>query len=104
MTKTFQISEYGVIRSLEDYDVYDSLPSLKEIYLSKVHFDDLFDFIMQNQEEKKESERMFSIFSKGKKRQIKTKNFVGIIETSKGFTLEILPKIFFETLDYNSEL
>ena len=37
---------------------------------------------------------MFSIFSLGKKLQIKTKNYVGVIETSKGLTLEILPKIF----------
>jgi 5-methylcytosine-specific restriction enzyme subunit McrC len=61
---------------------------------------------MQNQEEKKEGERMFSIFSKGKKRQIKTKNYVGVIETSKDLTLEILPKIFFDYSDedYNTEL
>ena len=60
---------------------------------------------MQNQEEKKEGERMFSIFSKGKKRQIKTKNYVGVIETSKGLTLEILPKIFFDYSDedYNTD-
>ena len=61
---------------------------------------------MQNQEEKKEGERMFSIFSKGKKRQIKTKNYVGVIETSRGLTIEILPKIFFNYSDedYNIEL
>lgn len=104
MKKTFQISEYGLIRSRQDYEVDDSIKSLKEIYLKKEHFDDLFDFIMQNQEEKKEGERMFSIYSKGKKRQIKTKNYVGIIETSKGLTIEILPKIFFSTEDYKTEL
>lgn len=100
MRKNYEISEYGVIRSIEDYDIDESFKSLKELYLPKEHFNDLFEFIMQNQEEKKEGERMFSIFSKGKKRQIKTKNFVGVIETSKGLTLEILPKIFF---DYSDE-
>lgn len=106
MRKNYEISEYGVIRSLDDYDVAPSFKSLKELYLPKEHFDDLFEFIMQNQEEKKEGERMFSIYSKGKKRQIKTKNYVGVIETSKGLTLEILPKIFFDYSeeDYDNEL
>ena len=106
MRKNYEISEYGVIRSIDDYDVDLTFKSLKELYLPKELFNDLFEFIMQNQEEKKEGERMFSIFSKGKKRQIKTKNYVGVIETSKGLTLEILPKIFFDysNEDYNTEL
>ena len=106
MKKNYEISEYGVIRSLEDYQIESSFKSLKELYLPKEHFNDLFEFIMQNQEEKKEGERMFSIFSKGKKRQIKTKNYVGVIETSKGLTLEISPKIFFDYSDedYTTEL
>lgn len=106
MKKNYEISEYGVIRSLEDYHIESSFKSLKELYLPKEHFNDLFEFIMQNQDEKKDGERMFSIFSKGKKRQIKTKNYVGLIETSKGLTLEILPKIFFDYSDedYNTEL
>ena len=106
MKKNYEISEYGVIRSKDDYDVESSFKSLKELYLSKDHFNDLFEFIIQNQEEIKEGERMFSIFSKGRKRQIKTKNYVGVIETSNGLTLEILPKIFFDYSDedYSSEL
>lgn len=106
MKKNYEISEYGVIRSKDDYDIDSTFRSLKELYLPKDHFNDLFEFIMQNQEEKKEGERMFSIFSKGKKRQIKTKNYVGVIETSKGLTIEILPKIFFNYSDedYNIEL
>lgn len=104
MKKNYEISEFGLIRSLEDYPDIDPLfISLKEIYLPKNHFDDLFDFIMQNQEEKKDSERMFSIFYKKKKRQIKTKNYVGVIETFRGLTLEILPKIFFDHQDGNYE-
>ena len=106
MRKNYEISEYGVIRSKDDYDIDSTFRSLKELYLPKDHFNDLFEFIMQNQEEKKEGERMFSIFSKGKKHQIKTKNYVGVIETSKGLTLEILPKIFFgySVEDYDNEL
>lgn len=99
MRKSFVISEYGIIRSLEDYDVSLSFKSLNELYLPKDHFNDLFEFIMQNQDERKDGERMFSIFYKGKKPQIKTKNYVGVIETYKGLTLEILPKIFFDYLE-----
>ena len=106
MKKNYEISEYGVIRSKDDYDIDSTFRSLKELYLPKDHFNDLFEFIMQNQEEKKEGERMFTIFSKGKKRQIKTKNYVGVIETSRGLTIEILPKIFFDYSDedYHIEL
>jgi len=104
--KNYEISEYGVIRSKDDYDIDSTFRSLKELYLPKDHFNDLFEFILQNQEEKKEGERMFTIFSKGKKRQIKTKNYVGVIETSRGLTIEILPKIFFDYSDedYHIEL
>jgi 5-methylcytosine-specific restriction enzyme subunit McrC len=104
--KNYVISEYGIIRSLEDYDIDLTFKSFKELYLPIDQFKDLFEFIMQNQEEKKEGERMFSIFYKGKKPQIKTKNYVGVIETSKGLTLEILPKIFFDYQeeDYDKEL
>lgn len=106
MRKNYQISEYGVIRSQKDYDIESSFKSLKELYLPDEFFNDLYDFIEQNQEEEKEGERIFSIFKKGKKRQIKTKNYVGVIETPKGFTLEILPKIFFDysVNDYKTEL
>ena len=106
MKKNYEISEYGVIRSKDDYDIDSTFRSLKELYLPKDHFNDLFEFILQNQEEKKEGERMFTIFSIGKKRQIKTKNYVGVIETSRGLTIEILPKIFFNYSDedYNIEL
>jgi len=104
--KNYEISEFGVIRSKDDYDIDSTFRSLKELYLPKDHFNDLFEFILQNQEEKKEGERMFTIFSKGKKRQIKTKNYVGVIETSRGLTIEILPKIFFDYSDedYHIEL
>ena len=106
MKINYEISEYGVIRCSEDYEADSLNRSLKEIYLPKNHFNDLFDFILENQEEKKEGERLFLLFSKGKKRQIKTKNYVGVIETSNGLTLEILPKIFFgdETENYDMEL
>ena len=107
MKKKYEISEFGLIRSLNDYPEIDPLKkSLKEIYLPENHFNDLYEFVIENQEENKDSEVMFSLFRKGKKLQIKTKNYVGVIETSKGLTLEILPKITtgYENVNFESEL
>lgn len=88
----FNICEYGLIRSEKDYPGSESLP-LQEIYLSNKHFDSLYSYISEHQDLYSEAERPFSLTSKGKKRQIKVKNYVGVIETSDGLHLEILPKI-----------
>ena len=96
MRKNYEISEYGVIRSKEHYDIEPSFKSLRELYLPKELFNDLLEFIMQNQEEKKDGDRMFSIYSKGKKRQIKTKNY-GVIETS-GFNLGNFTQKYFSII------
>lgn len=90
--QSYYICEYGVIRSLNDYND-DGVNSLEELYLPENHFDSIHKYISQNQDESKESEKPFSLFSKGKRRQIGVKNYVGIIETKEGLRLEILPKI-----------
>lgn len=88
------ICEYGTIRCLDDYE---GLNSFDELYLSKEHFGALYDYISQNQNENVESEKAFSLMSKGYRKQIKVKNYVGVIETTNGLTLEILPKIHLQT-------
>jgi len=88
----YTICEYGVIRSKKDYGEIEDT-SLKEIYLPNTHFDSLFQYIAENQDESQDGEKPFTLFSKGKKRQIKVKNYVGVIETKQGLHLEILPKI-----------
>ena len=93
-----------MIRSLDDYPQGEEEYSLKEVYLPNEEFEDLWAFVMENQEEQQSSERIFLLSSKGKKRQIKTKNFVGVVETSKNLSLEILPKIFHGSQDYETEL
>lgn len=87
----YHICEYGVIRSLKDYA--DEVNTLQELYLPENHFNDFYTFITQNQDETSETEKPFTLFSKGKKRQIKVRNYVGVIETRNGLYLEILPKI-----------
>lgn len=88
---SYHICEFGVIRSLNDYNNADS--SFEELYLSEKYFESVYNYISQNQDESAEAERPFSLFSKGKRKQIKVRNFVGIIETKEGVHLEILPKI-----------
>lgn len=95
------ICEYGTIRSLDDYEGENSLD---ELYLSRDHFDTLYEYISQNQDDSIEAERPFSLIAKGSRRQIKVKNYVGVVETKNGLTLEILPKIHLNTKNSIEEL
>jgi 5-methylcytosine-specific restriction enzyme subunit McrC len=90
--ESYNICEFGIIRSKEDYDEAQNRP-LEEIYLPANHFDSLYKYISNHQDESKEGEKPFSLSTKGRKRQIRVKNYVGVIETKEGLHLEILPKI-----------
>ncbi len=93
MKKTsYNICEYGTIRSKEDYSNAENI-LLSELYLPATHFNSLYNYISANQDESKEGEKPFALSSKGKRRQIRVKNYVGVIETRDGLHLEILPKI-----------
>ncbi len=100
-TPPYYICEYGIIRCINDYA---GTNSLEELYLSKNHFDSLYDFISQNQDDSTEAEKPFSLYTKGSRRQIKVKNHVGVIETNDGLSLEILPKIHLDTKNSNEDL
>ena len=103
MKKNYVISEYGLIRPYKQDDNYFNNKSLKEIYMPNAHFVELKDFILENNSEGDDADKMFSIISKGKNTIIKIKNYVGVIETRNGITLEILPKIFFNNQNINFE-
>lgn len=81
-----------MIRSKEDYSDAENFP-LEEIYLPLNHFDSLYKYISNNQDDSKDGEKPFALSTKGRKRQIRVKNYVGVIETKEGLHLEILPKI-----------
>lgn len=61
--------------------------------MSPSSFDSLYNYISRNQDESTDGEKPFSLFARGRKKQIRIKNYVGVIETSEGLHLEILPKI-----------
>ncbi len=100
-SQLYHICEYGVIKCLSDYQGNNSL---QELFLPKNHFDTLYDFISQNQDDSSDAERPFSLFSKGSRKHIKVKNYVGVIETKNGLTIEILPKIHLDTKNSSEEL
>jgi 5-methylcytosine-specific restriction enzyme subunit McrC len=56
-------------------------------------FENLWDFSLEVQANVDESNRVFDLFTRGGRKVIKAKNFVGVIETKNGDTIEILPKI-----------
>lgn len=95
------ICEYGTIKCFDDYEGENSLD---ELYLSRDHFDSLYQYISQNQDYAVEAERPFSLIAKGSRRQIRVKNYVGVIETNNGLTLEILPKIHLNKENTKDEL
>ncbi len=88
----FHICEYGIIKNANDYEGTIK-SSLEELYIPEKSFNNLYNFILENQDASSNAEIPFLIFSKGRKRQIKVKNYVGVIETNDGMHLEILPKI-----------
>ena len=89
--EVYHICEYGVIRSLSDYG-NDSISTLEELYLPEEDFESIYVYISKNQEENTESEKPFLLFSKGKRKQIKVKNYVGVIETKEKFILKYFPR------------
>jgi 5-methylcytosine-specific restriction enzyme subunit McrC len=92
MKQVHHISEYGVIRCVTDYPEGES--AFNEIYLPEKSFNNLYKYILESQSAYLDKDLPFVLYSKSGKRQIKVKNYVGVIETRDGLYLEILPKIF----------
>jgi len=89
--KTYQICEFGKVMAKKPGQITTN--SLSELYLEKKVFDDFFETIMQLQGEDTEGSKAFRISLKKGQYQISVRNYVGILETAKGYQLEIMPKI-----------
>lgn len=68
-------------------------PSSNGIEIEQGDFDDLVSFIEENENDTDIS-NAFSMYRSRGRRHIKVKSHVGVIETRRGASLEILPKIF----------
>lgn len=87
----FQISEYGCIKSLDEV----SRPTNDSaICIPGNSFDNLWNFILEKQSADESPDKAFDLFTKGGKRVIRAKNYVGVIETKSKDIIEVLPKIY----------
>jgi 5-methylcytosine-specific restriction enzyme subunit McrC len=88
----YSICEHGLIRSREDFPDGKDI-ALEELYLPSKQFETLYQYLSEAQDESVDVEKPFMLFSRGRKKHIRIKNHVGVIETYDGLSLEILPKI-----------
>lgn len=98
---SFHICEYGLIHSLEDYLGLNPQNTSDELYLKKEHFESIYQYCLESQGESLDANKPFNLFSRGGKKHIRIKNYVGLIETKDGLHLEILPKIYLEKTEDN---
>lgn len=86
----FQIKEYGLIieGGNSNFQIDES-----NLELNSISFNELSTFIEENQD-KEDFNKAFVIFKRNRRRFIRAKSFVGLIETKSGLTIEILPKIY----------
>jgi len=87
-----QICEYGTIWNTKDFQEYKD--SVQAIYLDPKSFENLKSFVAENSDPGTEIESAFSYHRQKGKDFIRVKNYVGVIETRNGTTIEILPKIY----------
>ncbi len=93
--ENYQIREFGLIRKAVDFNRDSgSVFSANEVYLPAKSFESLLNFVLDNQSIEGSNDSPFTVFRKQKHHQIKVKNFVGVIETKDGISIEILPKIY----------
>ena len=88
--RIYYIREFGVISKESSSGAISSLDRLS---LPAEPFDDIYQYILEQQEKFENSELPFLLYAKAGQPRIKVKNYVGIIETTNHIVLEILPKI-----------
>lgn len=87
-----QICEYGTICNAKDFPGHRD--SVQSITLDSKSFENLKCFVAENNDPGMEVESVFSYHRQKGMDYIRVKNFVGVIETRQGTTIEILPKIY----------
>lgn len=87
----YQISEYGRIKSLDE--VKKPIRN-NEICIPGESFNNLWTFILEKQNNSDSPDKAFELFTRGGKRIIKAKNYVGVVETKTRDVIEVLPKIY----------
>jgi len=88
----YSICEHGLIKSRKDFPEGKDI-ELEELYLPEKQFETLYQYLSEAQDESADIEKPFMLFTRGRKKHIRIKNHVGVIETYDGLSLEILPKV-----------
>ena len=101
MKNVKQICEYGIIWNAKDF--HNQEDSVQAIYLEPKSFENLKCFVSENSDPGSEIESAFSYHRQKGKDFIRVKNYVGVIETRNGTTIEILPKIYTSQKDDTTE-
>ncbi len=101
--KTLTLIEHNFIFTSTTNSVLKAQSVDSNIIVPKDVFDELKMFILKNSQDGKESICDFLIpsYKKGFGEVLKAKNYVGVIQTKTGITIEILPKIYGIVSDNN---
>jgi 5-methylcytosine-specific restriction enzyme subunit McrC len=87
----YQITEYGQIKSLDE--VKKPIRN-NEICIPGDSFNNLWSFVLEKQSNSDSLDKAFELYTRGGKRIIKAKNYVGVVETKTKDVIEVLPKIY----------
>ena len=103
--KTLILIEHSFIYTKDDISVAKEDDD-HNIIVSEDIFNDIKQFILKNSKESDDKIDNFLIpdYKKGYGEILKAKNYVGVIQTKKGLTIEILPKIYTATKDSAPEI
>ena len=91
--KYYCISEYGFIASKKDIQSVEK----GSVVVEKSIFEELEEFILKNNNcfnNEQTSQFLTISYKSGIGKVLKSQNYVGIIQTKSGITIEILPKIY----------
>ena len=88
----YQIKEYGKI--VIGSDSNSSISSDGTLLLNTIDFDNVWNHILEIQTKNVLFEGAFKLSIKGTRRIIQAQNFVGLIETKNGISIEVLPKLY----------
>ncbi len=103
MAETKHICEFGTIWNAKDFLHEMPEDQFDKIYLNNRSFQNLKNFVAENNDPDLEVEQAFSLHRKKGKDFINVKNYVGVIETRQGTTIEVLPKIYQPSNSNDSE-
>lgn len=92
--ESYIIKEHSNIYCKDDFPGHElGNDNAGNLYVSKKSFNHLESSVLKYREEENENEDFLYLTQKGGKKILKARNYVGVLQTKNGTTIEILPKI-----------